>query len=179
MPEQLNRDTYQGIFNFDLFHEEISILRSQKDAKYGFCINIRRFISDHYNLWTDYHSSALNDIILILAHELYEKMGACIDPDGNVIIPPIEKGKRTKETETSIRDLAKECLEKSHTPLPLPELLYYVNSRRSSSTSEESLYSSLLQAKDIFVKFTEKRFGLCSVDYPEAYSTTYQKVNTC
>lgn len=179
MPEQLNRDTYQGIFNFDLFHEEISILRSQKDAKYGFCINIRRFISDHYNLWTDYHSSALNDIILILAHELYEKMGACIDPDGNVIIPPIEKGKRTKETETSIRDLAKECLEKSHSPLPLPELLYYVNSRRSSSTSEESLYSSLLQAKDIFVKFTEKRFGLCSVDYPEAYSTTYQKVNTC
>lgn len=176
MPE-LNRDTYAGIFNFDLFHERIRGLR--ESSKSDVCINLRKYVLDEYGLWFDYQPSLMPDIVYILTSEIFEQHETCVDPDDNVSFSPIKRKRPERETDWGIRDLAKECLEKSHTPMTDQEIFDYVQTHRKKAiASLDSLRINLLADKENFVQFPDRRIGLVSVDYPEAYRKTFQTSET-
>ena len=176
MPEQLNRDTYNGIFKFDLFHEKIRrlCLSSKKEV----CINLRKYIAEDLDLWGDFQPAYIPDIIAILNMEIFQRYEVCMDPENYVLFPPMEKQK-PKETDIPIRFLAKECLEKSHTPLTLAMIRDYINKHRTKPvSSDHSLRTSLKDDKENFCCFSGDRFGLNSVTYPEAVIRSYPIVPT-
>lgn len=176
MPE-LSRDTYAEFFNFDLFHERIRRLR--ESSKREVCINLKKYISEEYDLWFDYQPSAIQDVVFILSSEIFEQHDACVDPDDNVCFSPIKKVRQERDSDFGIRDLAKECLEKSNTPLTEQEIFDYVQAHRNKDVASVfSLRMNLLADKENFVPFSGRRFGLASVDYPEAYCKTFQTVPT-
>lgn len=174
---ELNRDTYAEVFNFDLFHNCIRRLR--ESSRREVCINLRKFVTDKYDLWFNYQPSTVPDIVYILTTEIFEQYGTCVDPEDNVCFSPIKKTKPERETDWGIRDLAKECLAKSQKPLPEQEIFDYVQTHRNKEiASVFSLRMNLLADKENFVSYPDKRFGLASVDYPEAYYRTFQTIPT-
>ena len=176
MPE-LNRDTYAEFFNFDLFHDWIRSLR--ESSKRDVCINLRKSVTNEYDLWFNYQPSVVSDIVYILSAEIFELHGTCVDPEDNVCFPAIKKTKPERETDLGIRDLAKECLAKSQTPLHEQDIFDYVQAHRNKEVASVfSLRMNLLADKENFVSFPDRRFGLASVDYPEAYCRTFQTIPT-
>ena len=169
---ELNKDTYLGIFKFELFHERIR--RRCESSKKDVCVNIRKMVTEELDLWVDYQPTCIPDIVAILNMDIFRQYDECADPDGNVILPPIEKRRIPRETDMPIRFLAKECLEKSHTPVALTDIRDYINSRREKPvTSDHSLRTSLIADKEDFCVFSGDRFGLKSVTYSEAYTRSY------
>ena len=143
---ELIKDTYLGIFKFELFHERIR--RRCESSKKDVCINIRKMVTEELDLWVDYQPACIPDVVSILNMDIFQQYDECADPDGNVVLPPIEKRRTPRDPDMPIRFLAKECLEKSHTPVALTDIRDYINSRREKPvTSDHSLRTSLIADK--------------------------------
>lgn len=103
------RMDYADVFDFDKFHE---VFRQQLTvAKGDECITLASFIEDHHEVWHDYSLNKIAKITEVLAIEVADLYGLFPDPDDRIILPKFVKQQVKKETEPSIRELAKEYLE--------------------------------------------------------------------
>ena len=158
------RMEYADVFDFDKFHE---VFRQQViAAKGGECIILASFIDDHHEVWHDYRLTKTTKIADVLAIEVAEMYGLYPDPDDRIILPKYKKQQVKKDTEPTIRGLAKEFLESNAKPQKLQAILDYVNSHRKSPTTRPNLSSSLIQDKNVFVHFNDANtWGLLSKPY--------------
>ena len=164
------RMEYADVFNFDKFHEVF--LQQLVAAKGGECFTLREYIDDHHKFWYDYDISKSSKIADILAEEVFESYNITPDFNDKIILPKYRKKKDVPAREPSIRNLAKECLENQTTPQELNYILDYINSRRNNKTTTYSLSSSLYSDKQVFVRFDDGRWGLCSINYTSHIETS-------
>ena len=158
------RMDYADVFDFDKFHEVFGQLL--KGAKGGECIIIASFIEDHHEVWYDYNLTKIIKISDVLAAEIADMYNLFPDPDDRITLPKHVKQQVKKNSEPTIRELAKEYLESKPKPLKLHAILDYINSHRKSPTTRRNLHSSLLQDKSVFVHFNdEDTWGLLSKPY--------------
>lgn len=158
------RMDYADVFDFDKFHEVFGQLL--KDAKGGECIIIASFIEDHHEVWYDYNLTKTIKISDVLAAEIADMYNLFPDPNDRITLPKHVKQQVKKNSEPTIRELAKEYLESKPKPLKLHAILDYINNHRKSPTTRRNLHSSLLQDKSVFVHFNdEDTWGLLSKPY--------------
>ena len=147
------RMDYADVFDFDKFHE---VFRQQLTvAKGDECITLASFIEDHHEVWHDYSLPKIAKIAEVLATEVADLYGLIPDPDDNIILPKYVKPQVKKDTEPTIRELAKVFLESKAKPQRLRTILDYVNSHRKNQTTRRNLQSSLIQEKKAFIHFTD------------------------
>ena len=160
------RMDYADVFDFDKFHE---VFRQQLTvAKGDECITLASFIENHHEVWHDYSLNKIAKITEVLAIEVADLYGLFPDPDDRIILPKFVKQQVKKETEPSIRELAKEYLEGKRKPQKLHTILDYINNQRKTSTTRRNLQSSLIQDKVNFVHFNdEDTWGLRSKPYKD------------
>ena len=160
------RKDYVDVFDFDKFHE---VFRRQLTvAKGDECITLASFIEDHHEVWYDYNLTKITKIAEVLAIEVVDLYGLIPDPDDNITLPKYVKQQVKKDTEPTIRELAKVFLESKAKPQRLHAILNYINSHRKNQTTRRNLQSSLVQEKKVFVHFTdENTWGLCSKPYAD------------
>ena len=104
------RMDYADVFDFDKFHE---VFRQQLTvAKGDECITLASFIEDHHEVWHDYCLPKIAKIADVLAIEVADLYGLFPDPDDKITLPKHVKQQVKKDTEPTIRELAKEFLER-------------------------------------------------------------------
>ena len=168
------RMDYADVFDFNKFHEVFRQLLTF--AKGDECITLASFIEDHHEVWHDYSLSKIAKIADVLATEVADMYGLFPDPDDKITLPKYVKQQTKKDTEPTIRELAKVYLESKRKPQKLHTILDYVNSHRKSSTTRRNLHSSLIQDKNVFVHFNdEDTWGLCSKPYTDHSSWDEQE----
>ena len=171
MIDLIKRMDLAEVFDFDKFHNAFRQLL--QIAKGGECLNIASYIEENPDLWNNYDITKTRSITQVLISEIYSLYELVVDPDDNIIISKVEKKAPQKTAEPAIRELVK-CFLETHAdePQDLLEILNYVNQHRKSSTSYNSLCSSLSLDKQVFKSFGNRKWGLCSLPYEKIFAKT-------
>lgn len=171
MIDLIKRMDLAEVFDFDKFHNTFRQLL--QIAKGGECLNIASYIEENPDFWNNYDITKTRSITQVLISEIYSLYELVVDPDDNIIISKAEKKAPQKTAEPAIRELVK-CFLETHAdePQDLLDILNYVNQHRKSSTSYNSLCSSLSLDKQVFKSFGNRKWGLCSLPYEKVFAKT-------
>lgn len=166
------RIEFEGIFNFDAFHQYME--QFIKDSASGATFVLKELLLDRADFWLDYAPGRIKSLILILENELYDAYE--LIPDNKEIYHVVKSAPiaPTPTRSLTIRDLAKECLEQSAYPLEIGTIFKYVNEHGGNCASIRSLYVSLGALTDIFVRFSNGTWGLKSVTYKTQESLLFE-----